>query len=216
MPQTDHDRVIALAGLFQATHLVRNIARTGQCSPEEFETCITSLFKIDAADSEDIYGGIRHLRTGLQLFVDQLRQPAEDREVTRYALTLLALERKLRRKPEMLQKIRQQIDATQDKLQYFELTHHNIVASLAEAYSATASTLSPRVMVNGEHVHLTRKENADRIRALLLAGLRAAVLWRQSGGGRLLMLLRYKKLIAEAQRLLRRIKGPVELRDVNS
>jgi high frequency lysogenization protein len=71
-------------------------------------------------------------------------------------------------------------------------------------------------MVNGEHVHLTRKENADRIRALLLAGLRAAVLWRQSGGGRLLMLLRYKKLIAEAQRLLRRIKGPVELRDVNS
>jgi high frequency lysogenization protein len=214
MPQTDRDRVIALAGLFQATHLVHDIARTGQSDNADFETCINSLFKIDAHNSEDIYGGMQRLKTGLQLFVNQLRQP-DDRDATRYALTLLTLERKLNRKPALMQKIREQIETTQDKLQYFAMTHQNIIASLAEVYTATVSTVTPRIMVNGEHTHLTRQENADRIRALLLAGIRAAVLWRQSGGGRLLMLLRYKTLIGEAQRLLQRLDNVVELRDVN-
>jgi high frequency lysogenization protein len=45
--------------------------------------------------------------------------------------------------------------------------------------------LSPRIMVNGDPAHLNNPENANRIRALLLAGIRAAMLWRQSGGGRL-------------------------------
>lgn len=214
MPQTDRDRAIALAGLFQATHLVRDIARNGQADAEDFATCIGSVFKIDANNNEDVYGGVRHLRTGLRLFTQPLKQP-EDREVTRYALTLLALERKLQRKPALLQQIRQHIDDTKEKLQYFTATHNNIIASLAEAYVTTISTITPRIMVNGEHSYLTQAENADRIRALLLAGMRSAVLWRQSGGGRLLMLLRYKALAREAQNLLNRLDNVVELRDVN-
>ena len=39
-------------------------------------------------------------------------------------------------------------------------------------------------MVNGEHTYLSNDEIAAQIRALLLAGIRAAILWRQSGGSR--------------------------------
>lgn len=201
MPQTDHDRVIALAGLFQVTTLVRRIAYTGQADPEDFETCIASLFKITVASSEEIYGGSARLQTGLRLLIEQLRSP-KNGEITRYMVALLVLERKLSKQPRLLQRIRDGIEATTAKLDYFTLTHENIIASLADIYSTTISTLAPRIMVSGEHNYLTQPENASRIRALLLAGIRSAMLWRQSGGGRLTLLLRRKPLLLEAQRLL--------------
>ena len=201
MPQTDHDRVIALAGLFQATDMVHNIAHQGLADADDFETCIASLLKVDAASSEDIYGGIAKLRTGLQLLVKQLQNP-KNMEITRYSVSLLVLERKLGKQPSLIQRIREGIAAAGDKLDYFPLTHDNIIASLAELYTNTISTLSPRIMVNGQPNHLERAENANRIRALLLAGIRAAWLWQQSGGGRLTLLLRRKVLLAEARRLL--------------
>lgn len=201
MPKTDQDRVLALAGIFQATALVRDIAHTGQMDMNDFEICLASLFKIDAASTEEVYGGITSLTTGLRLLAGQLRNPS-DMAITRYVITLLTLERKLVRRPELLQKIREGIEATAIKLEHFSLTHENIVASLAEIYSATISPLSPRVIVNGEHVHLTNPANAERIRALLLAGIRSAVLWRQNGGGRLTLLLRRQALLREAQSML--------------
>ena len=33
----------------------------------DVETCLNSLIKIDAASSDDVYGGVLRLRTGLQL-----------------------------------------------------------------------------------------------------------------------------------------------------
>ena len=60
-------------------------------------------------------------------------------------------------------------------------------------------------MVNGDPVHLNNSENANRIRALLLAGIRAATLWRQSGGGRLTLLLRRNPLLLETRMLLARL-----------
>ena len=57
-------------------------------------------------------------------------------------------------------------------------------------------------MVSGEHMHLSKPENANRIRALLLAGIRAAVLWRQSGGNWFSLMLRRKSLAEETRRIL--------------
>ena len=57
-------------------------------------------------------------------------------------------------------------------------------------------------MVHGAQIHLAKPDNANRIRALLLAGIRAARLWRQSGGSRLRLLLRRKLLLQEARRTL--------------
>ena len=60
-------------------------------------------------------------------------------------------------------------------------------------------------MVNGAQIHLNNPENANRIRALLLAGIRAATLWRQSGGSRITLLLRRNTLLRESRVLLARI-----------
>jgi high frequency lysogenization protein len=57
-------------------------------------------------------------------------------------------------------------------------------------------------MVDGEHHILNVQENADKIRALLLAAVRSAVLWRQCGGSRWQMLFKRDQLIAEAEAVI--------------
>lgn len=201
MPQTDHDRVIALAAAMQATDLVRGIARRGQAHPDDIETCLSSLLQIDAPSSADIYGGIPRLRTGLRLLEQQLQNP-RDMELTRYVVVLLRLERQLSRREDLLRVLRAGIEDIIQNLNHFPIGHSNTIARCADLYLKTLSTLSPRIMVSGDPVHLNNPENANRIRALLLAGIRAAILWRQSGGGRLTLLLRRNALLREARLLL--------------
>jgi high frequency lysogenization protein len=87
-------------------------------------------------------------------------------------------------------------------LAHFPVTHSNTIARFADLYLRTLSTLTRRVMVSGSQVHLNNPENANRIRALLLAGIRATILWRQSGGSRLRLLLRRNVLLRETRLLL--------------
>ena len=50
--------------------------------------------------------------------------------------------------------------------------------------------MRPRVYVQGEQRFLEQEAVSDRIRTLLLAGIRSVVLWEQKGGGRLELMLR--------------------------
>ena len=65
MKYTDTDRTIALAGIFQATQLVHQLAYTGKADGDDFETCINSLFVTDADTAIETFGDITRLRSGL-------------------------------------------------------------------------------------------------------------------------------------------------------
>lgn len=215
MPKTDHDRTIALAGLLQAASLVDQLARQGYVDDADFNPCIDSLLRIDAPSSAAIYSGVAHLRRGLALIVEHFGpKPALHSrpgprlvpryEPMRYAALLMILERRLYGHGEMQQRLRQQIES-------LALRHHDggeggdleaLIDQFALLYSHTISTLSPRIMVQGDQQLLRQAPLANRIRALLLAGIRAAILWRQSGGGRFTLLFRRRALAKEAQRLL--------------
>jgi high frequency lysogenization protein len=62
--------------------------------------------------------------------------------------------------------------------------------------------LTPRIMVRGEPRLLADPSIASQIRALLLAGLRATVLWRQCGGTRLQLLWSRRPILEQARLLL--------------
>lgn len=201
MPQTDHDRVIALAGAMQAADLARSIAQRGQADPEAVETCLSSLIRIDASSSAEVYGGVAQLQPGLRLLEQQLSHP-QDMDLTRYVVTLLRLERQLSRRDDLLETLRTGIAGVVQNLAHFPLDHSNTIARFADLYLKTMSTLTPRIMVSGSQLHLNNPENASRIRALLLAGVRAAILWRQSGGSRWKLLVRRNALLRETRLLL--------------
>lgn len=204
MSKTITDRTLALAGLFQAVTLVAQTARQGMVEQATLETMLRGLFVRSPEATADVYGDIGALRLGLQVLIKQLdsKGEARDLELTRYAIALLHLERKMAKRADLLNTIAEGLQKTERQLQHFHLTHDTIIAALAEIYVNTVSTLQPRIMVSGEHGHLQNPANANRVRALLLAGMRSAVLWSQCGGGRLQLIFRRKALLAEAQRLL--------------
>src|SRR5690606_26637288 len=66
---------------------------------------------------------------------------------------------------------------------------------LSRIYQQTISTLGKRIQVTGEPKLLQQEAIADRIRALLLAGVRLGWLWQQLGGRRWHLILRRRPLL---------------------
>ena len=195
------DRTLALAGMYQACKLVQQVARHGHVDPDELKIVLDTLFVTDPPDTLAVYGSYSNLKSGLEAVTRQLEKNP-DAELTRYLINILHLERKLTRKPKMLQAISEGIERTRRQMEHYPLPHTNIVASLAGIYSDTISTLTPRIIVSGEQGHLANPENASTVRALLLAAMRSAVLWEQCGGSRWQILLQRRHFVQEATTLL--------------
>lgn len=204
--KTENDRVIALAGVFQAAFLVQQIARKGISDTEVAQASIYSLFQLDASSVEAVYNGLPGIKKGLQTLEKQLSGSSQrDMEITRYTIALLQLERKLAKQPKRLAYIADGLTAATNKLEHFGMNHPNILAHLADIYAETISTLKPKIMVQGEPSHLNNPDNVNKIRSLLLAGIRSAMLWRQCGGKRRSIILGRKQLLITSQQLLARL-----------
>lgn len=201
--KSDHDRILALAGIFQSAYLVDRVAKTGMADSDDIETAIYSIFKTDADNAEEVFHHAENLRTGLECLLSQmLENKAEKIDITRYVLQLMHLAGKLMKKPDKVNKLSEGIEAARIRTESFAITHMNILAQLADLYVDNISSLSSRIMVNGEPLHLNNPDNVYRIRALLLAGIRAAWLWIQCGGRRRQMVFSRKKIRAQAQAML--------------
>lgn len=179
-------QTLALAGLLQSTYLVDRIATTGQASSEEISPVLNSLFQFDADSPESVYGGVQALRPGLAIVRDVFSggDAASYRSAVRYAISVLYLQGKISARPDLLDIIRSRLQHTELKQQHFTNNINQISSSIAAIYQDTVSTMKYRIEVNGSAQQLQNPANADTIRALLLAAIRSAVLWRQSGGKR--------------------------------
>ena len=207
MSYSQEDRTIALAGVFQVAQLVKDIAREGISNQVSIESSLESLLNFDAPDVISVFGNISGVIQGLRTLQNQLDSKTQNRniDITRYAITLIHLQRKLEKNPAMLDEISSRLETVKSQLDYFDLSHANTIAKLAEIYKTTISTMLPKIMIEGEQVYLSNNNNADKIRALLLAGIRSAVLWKQTGGSRLQLLFSRKKYLNSAIKLSEKI-----------
>ena len=206
MKYTLSDRVMALAGVFQAAQLVQEMARNGRADGKDMEASLRSLLVDNPATVLEVYGDdLANIRTGLICLHEQLGlEGKKDVELTRYVMGMLFLERKLSKSPQMLTTLGEGIEQVRRQLQHYPIDHENVIANLAGIYSDTLSTLSFRIMVSGEPQQLSNSDNANRIRALLLAGIRSAVLWHQTGGRRWQLVLSRGKITDSCLELLQR------------
>lgn len=203
MTYSQEDKTIALAGIFQAAELVKDIAWHGKANQAAVEASIESLLQFDAPDVVSIYGNITGIIQGLRTLENQLGNKSDNRntDVTRYVITLIHLQRKLEKSDGMLDEISQRLEKIKSQLDYFDLSHPNTLSKMADVYKSTISTLQPKIIVEGEQAYLSNNANADKIRVLLLAGIRAALLWRQTGGSRLQLLFSRNKYLKTARAL---------------
>ena len=224
MSRAKQEQAIAMAAIFQAAHLVDQIARQGSCSSSSFEVSIASLFEMNPATTEDIFGGRQQLKINLNEGFNSIQQIIDKKEnayspmVMRYALSLITLERKLAKNSDYLNTISERLDELAKKADYFWLnnhrddeqtdasrfTHSSVLAGIDALYQETISNFNFRIQVQGDPRNLQNNENAARIRALLLAGIRAAILWRQVGGQRWHLIF-FRSRVGDALQELKRL-----------
>ncbi len=201
------ERVLALAGLFQALALVRTLATEGQADAGAYNASIASVLRIDAPDSAAVFGGLGGVHLGLQTLVRQFEGQQVDAALARMTLTVLRIERRLMGDPPRIDHLQQGLRDAQRQAEHFGAPDHaTVIARLASLYADTVSSLRPRVLVTGNAQMLNQPALVERIRAALLAAVRAAVLWRQLGGTQLQLLLQRKPLLMLARGLLARTR----------
>ena len=198
----NEERVIALAGLFQAAGLVRAFATTGNGDAAALESSIASVLRLDADEPAAVFGGVAGVRYGLETLIAQIDDGVRDITITQIAVAVLRIERKLARRRAMLDALREGIVATQRQVDHLGVAHAAVLGRLSELYSATLSTLRPRIVVSGNPLYLTQTAHVERIRATLLAAVRAAVLWRQLGGNQWQLVFKRRQCAMLARGLL--------------
>lgn len=202
----EHERLIALAGIFEAAALVDRIAKTNQVQEAPMACLLSSVLIRNPKNTLEVYGGDHfNLRDGLRMLTGALeRNPVElPREALRYSVGIMELQRQLAKRPEMLDMIGQRLSTIEQQAQLFGITHDNVVSAFAALYQETLSTFKMRLQIHGEMQFLQNPRNAERIRALLLAGIRSATLWRQLGGNRWQLFFSRRKILKDAYALLR-------------
>jgi high frequency lysogenization protein len=182
MSDAINERALALAGLLQALMQVRRIADTGQSDHTLVQLALDSVLRIDAASTESVYAGVNNLRPGLRLLRDYLGNEKKDDALGKLALAVLQIERRFVRDEKMTAQVQSRLQQLSTHVDAQDSTHPDVIAELATLYAETISHLRPRVMVQGNPHYLAQPGVVAEIRALLLAALRSAVLWRQLGG----------------------------------
>lgn len=202
------NRQIALAALFQSAQAVADLGQQGHCDSLIETVLLDSLFVFDAPDTLAIYQGqLKNLAAGLDFLQNFSQHPEQQhfQQVARYAIGLLALEKKLGKNANMQQVIHSRLKHIAFNQTHFSENRQQLAAAVSGVYQDTLSTLKFRIQVQGKPEILQQTAISDRIRALLLSGIRAAMLWRQLGGSKWQLIVGRKAIETTSKQLLNHI-----------
>ena len=212
-------QIIALAGVTQSAALVHKLANAASVDDIAVAASINSLLVINPSSLADIYPNVSHLSMGLRSLQDifsndRVRQHGE---LVRYTLGMLVLRNKLVANDKMQARLRSGLQtvspistAVQDiqdaeSVEANQLRTDRTFEQLATLYQDTISTLTYRIQVQGKVEQLKSELTANQIRALLLAGIRAAVLWHQLGGRRWRLVIHRKRILDTATTIRKKL-----------
>ncbi|MCG3759757.1 lysogenization regulator HflD [Vibrio cincinnatiensis] len=205
MANTNYDRTIAFAGICQAVALVQQVARDGRCDSNAFATALQAILNTNPSSTLDVFGNEVNLKVGLESLVNGIDSTPAGNEMTRYIISLMALERKLNSRRDAMAQLGDRLQTLERQVAHFDLLDDTMISNLASVYLDVISPIGPRIQVTGTPTVLQQTANQHKVRALLLSGIRCAVLWRQVGGRRRHLIFGRKKMIEQAQLLLARL-----------
>jgi len=191
-------RTIALAGVAQACAEVQALARRGQVNEAVFDTAVKSILVLDAVSTQAIYSGLGGVHPGLRIIAKGITSSAkpEDVELLRYVMSILQLQTQMYRNNSAFEQFAQDVERL-SAVDAIELPN-----SCAELYQKHISGLRPQIIVQGEEDYLQRADIPPKIRALLLAAFRSAVLWQQKGGNKFKMVWERTRMSNAAKELI--------------
>lgn len=212
MSYQDQDRMLAFAGIYQAAALVHQLATQGKSDTDALTATLNSLFVENPETTEAVFGGFAGLTLGMRTLKTQMngsQAPNEQRnmQLTQYVIGMIALENKLSKQPELVERLFKKLSVPESQRKHFGLLHDNTLAGIALIYTDVVSQMHPKIMVRGSHGFLSQPAVANRIRAVLLAGIRAAFLWKQVGGSRWQLLFKRGSYLRAAEHCLASIRA---------
>jgi high frequency lysogenization protein len=198
---------IALACVAQSAALVEALAVRGDADDTAIKACILPLMNFNPSSVSEIYPQISALNLGLRTMQSIFSSNKHERsgEIIRYVLGILALRQKLMSDEGMQAKVHSSLDSVALSIDPYsdDVLDAKFFEDLAKVYQDTISTYSFRIHVKGNMEHLKDEVIANKIRGLLLAGIRSAVLWYQIGGRRWHLIL-YRKKIKDTSEQIRK------------
>ncbi|MDP5031742.1 MAG: high frequency lysogenization protein HflD [Paraglaciecola sp.] len=199
-----YNRNLALAGVCQAAALVKQVARTGEVNEKAFNASINSIVITTPQNTIDVFGSLGELYLGFSTLINQLGNDdkLKDIEITRYVANLLTLERKVSGNKKVMQSLGDRVGQIQRQQLHMDILDGQMMSNLAAIYSDVISPVGRKIQIAGTPALLKRNDNQHKVRACLLAGLRAAVLWRQLGGKRRQILFSRQSILRDAKLVL--------------
>jgi high frequency lysogenization protein len=201
------NQTLALAGIFQSASLIEQLAYSGELNQAAYDCSFDSLFTFEAPTAIDVFGNLAGLVRGLKALTRYLGGENQDsgRNVAYYVLSMLKIASRLKHDQKLAARIQTGLQSIESQAADFEMSRTSIGSKIDGLYQDTISTINPRVMIQGEQNYLTNSANASRIRVLLLAGIRAAVLWHQLGGSKWKLMISRKKYVHSANRIMMKL-----------
>lgn len=198
---------IAFAGICQAATLVHQLATTGNCDETLLSHTLRSVIVTDPSETIEVYGGYDKIEVGYKTLIAQLstNKAGPDSALTRYMIGLVALERKLARRNDILNLLGERISQVKRQTHHYDLIDEQILSNMASIYVDLISPLGTKIQIAGTATFLQQPLVRDKIRSVLLSGIRSAVLWRQTGGKRRHVVFNRKHMVEQAQQQLARI-----------
>ncbi len=206
---------IALGALFQCCTQIQRIASTGYYDEKAVSCVLRALAVTDPKSVEDIYNP-EYLTVGFKQIIDSLGKTdlakgADTIVVTKMALKLITLAHSVERNQRIYQRLSDEIDALSkavttehsdflnDELCVSSINTQNNIHLFGSLYQSIISPNFAKLLIYGDERFLRDTDNQERIRALLLAGIRAVILWRQVGGRRRYLIFRRKEILKYAR-----------------
>lgn len=213
MSHVHRQKTMALAAIFQAATLADSLARKGSAEPEAMKILLESIVIFDTDNPEAIYGNPKHLVLGLRtlescLTVSGLNDNEHYANQLQYALGMIQLESQLSKSDKLLNTLRQRLEQAQMQLMHFnnDISAQGMINNFAGAYVDTIGTLRFRLQIKGNQQKLQTVGVPEQVRAVLLAGIRAAWLWKRLGGRRWHLLLTRSQILDELRILIKEVR----------
>lgn len=215
MASVTYFETIALAALFQSAAQIQRIARFGAVDEKAIAPLMRALVITNPQTIEEIYDpktiipGLNQLLTSL--YPKEAAQP-KNAELIKLAFSIIGLAGTLEKQEPIFQQLDREVDVLRENVLTLHpdyekaseniLMDYDVIKLYSKIYSALISPNFPKLIIYGEESYLRRTELQEMIRALLLSGIRASLLWHQVGGKRYSLMFRYKDIIECARQVI--------------
>ena len=196
MASSLRDQCWALAGVAQACLCVQAVARGKSLDEGATLALYKALLSQNPTSVEELMA-VGDFSLGLGCTSGMLHRPNEEQVQTlRYTLAVMDATGRLRKNESATARLGQGIAA----LDPVALTTTGFGSydmpwdDMADVYVDTLGSLNQRIQVRGNPNILQRRDNASKIRGLLLMGVRFAWLWHQLGGRRWHLLINRRRM----------------------